>query len=73
MMNHGQVTFKLLFIYIILLLALLSGCASPPPIDKSFVMPDNKTFIMPEVKTYPEESRVLIAVPVIPVEIDSIE
>ena len=73
MMNHGQGTFKLFFIYIILLLALLSGCATPPPIDKTFVMPDNKTFIMPEVKTYPEESRVLIAVPVIPVEAHSIK
>jgi uncharacterized lipoprotein YmbA len=73
MMDHGQVTFKLLFIYTILLLALLSGCASPPPIDKTFVMPDNKTFIMPETKTYLEESRVLVAVPVIPVEIHSIK
>jgi uncharacterized lipoprotein YmbA len=72
-MNRGQGTFKLFFIYTILLLALLSGCATPPPIDKTFVMPDNKTFIMPDVKTYPEESRVLIAVPVIPVEVHSIK
>ena len=72
MMDHGQVTFKLLFIYTILLLALLSGCASPPPIDKTFVMPD-KTFVMPKAKTYPEESRVLVAVPVIPVEVHSIK
>tara|TARA_Y100000114_G_C11706462_1_gene301210 strand:+ start:751 stop:891 length:141 start_codon:yes stop_codon:yes gene_type:complete len=43
----------------ILLLLVLTACA-------------NKTYVMPTVITYPEERNVLIAVPVIPVEIEEI-
>ena len=32
----------------------------------------NKTYVMPTAITYPEERNVLIAVPVIPVEIEEI-
>ena len=43
----------------ILLLLVLTACA-------------NKTFVMPTAITYPEERNVLMAVPVIPVEIESL-
>ena len=43
----------------ILLLLVLTACA-------------NKTYVMPSAITYPEERNVLIAVPVIPVEIEEI-
>jgi hypothetical protein len=43
----------------ILLLLVLTACA-------------NKTYVMPTAITYPEERNVLIAVPVIPVEIEEI-
>ena len=43
----------------ILLLLVLTACA-------------NKTYVMPTVITNPEERNVLIAVPVIPVEIEEI-
>jgi len=49
-----------LLIYLFLLL--LSACAVT-----------NKTFVMPVPVTYPEERKVLMAVPVLPVEIDTIE
>ena len=45
------------------LIVILYGCSTLP----------NDTFIMKEVKTFPEERNVLIAVPVIQVEIDIIE
>ena len=45
----------------ILLALMLVGCASTPT-----------TFILPEVATFPEERNVLVAVPVIPVEIENI-
>jgi|TARA_Y100000114_G_C11642850_1_gene270166 hypothetical protein len=41
----------------VLLLLVLTACA-------------NKTFVMPTAITYPEERNVLMAVPVIPVEIN---
>tara|TARA_Y100001973_G_C5160784_1_gene313404 strand:- start:613 stop:753 length:141 start_codon:yes stop_codon:yes gene_type:complete len=43
----------------ILLLLVLTACA-------------NKTFVMPTAITYPEERNVLVAVPVIPVEIEDL-
>jgi hypothetical protein len=43
----------------ILLLLVLTACA-------------NKTYVMPSAITYPEERNVLIAVPVLPVEIEEI-
>tara|TARA_Y100000356_G_C11117464_1_gene212955 strand:- start:392 stop:517 length:126 start_codon:yes stop_codon:yes gene_type:complete len=33
----------------------------------------NQTFVLPTPVTYPEERKVLIAVPVLPVEIDIVE
>jgi len=59
MMNHGLVTFKLLLIYTI-----LSGCGSTLA---------DKTFVLDPTITYPEERNVLVAVPIIPVEINSIK
>ena len=64
MINRGLVTFKLLLLYTILLLALLSGCGSTSA---------DKTFVLDPTITYPEERNVLVAVPIIPVEIDSIK
>lgn len=45
-----------------LCLVVLSSCATT-----------NQTFVMPTAVTYPEERKVLIAVPVLPVEIDIVE
>ena len=45
-----------------LCLVVLSSCATT-----------NQTFVMPTPVTYPEERKVLIAVPVLPVEIDIVE
>ena len=47
---------------LIIFLLLCVGCAKT-----------NKTFILDPSITYPEERNVLVAVPVIPVEIDIIE
>jgi hypothetical protein len=46
-----------------LILILVYSCAKAP----------NVTYILDEAYTYPEERNVLIAVPVIPVEIKTIE
>ena len=45
------------------MLVLLTGCAKAP----------NVTFLLDPAMTYPEERRVLQAVPVIPVDIEIIE
>ncbi len=50
------------YIFGYLCLVVLSGCATT-----------NQTFVMPTAITYPEERKVLMAVPVLPVEINIIE
>jgi len=54
---------------LLVFLLLISACAKP---DAAFKLP-NKTFVLDPAITYPEERNVLTAVPVIPVEIDSIK
>ena len=48
--------------YLIAVLLLVSSCATKP----------NASFILDKVYTYPEERNVLVAVPIIPVEIENI-
>ena len=52
-----------MFRSMIIMLVLLTGCAKAP----------NVTFLLDPAMTYPEERRVLQAVPVIPVDIEIIE
>jgi len=55
---------------LIVFLLLISACTKQH--KPAFKLP-NKTYVLEQAITYPEERNVLIAVPIIPVEVDTIE
>ena len=75
MNNENKIPLLAIAILIVLLI-LLTTCAENKRILQKIGVPKNllnETFTLPKAETLPDEQNVLVAVPVIPVEINPIK